>query len=57
MYNTVSKENNAKLIFVYIPEFRRYSGTKYSDENYNKIVSIVKKLDTRRKFRNAYLKL
>jgi len=41
----LSKENNAKLIFVYIPEFRRYSGTKYSDENYNKIVSIVKKLD------------
>jgi len=41
----LSKENNSKLIFVYIPEFRRYSGAKYSDENYNKVISIVKKLD------------
>ena len=40
-----SKANNSKFIFVYIPEYRRYSSDKYSDENYNKVLSIVKKLD------------
>ena len=41
----LSKENNSNFIFVYIPEYRRYSSDNYSDENYNKIISIVKKLD------------
>tara|TARA_B100000902_G_scaffold374720_1_gene403948 strand:+ start:1353 stop:2540 length:1188 start_codon:yes stop_codon:yes gene_type:complete len=40
----LSEANNSKFIFVYIPEYRRYN-SDYSDENYNKIVSIVKKLD------------
>ena len=40
-----SKVNNSKFIFVYIPEYRRYSSEKYSDKNYNKVLSIVKKLD------------
>ena len=41
----LSETNNAKLIFVYIPEYRRYNSSNYSDENYNKITSIVKKLN------------
>ena len=41
----LTKTNNAKLIFVYIPEYRRYNSSNYSDENYNKITSIVKKLN------------
>ena len=41
----LSKANNSKFIFVYIPEYRRYSSDNYSNENYNKIISIVKKLD------------
>ncbi len=41
----LSKANNSRFVFVYVPEYRRYSGEKYSDENYDKIVSIVKKLD------------
>ncbi len=40
-----SKANNSKFIFVYIPEYRRYNSGNYSDENYNKIISIVKKLN------------
>ena len=41
----LTKTNNSKLIFVYIPEYRRYNSSNYSDENYNKIISIVKKLN------------
>ncbi len=41
----LSETNNAKLIFVYIPEYRRYNSSNYSDENYNKVTSIVKKLN------------
>ena len=41
----LSKANNSKFIFVYIPEYRRYTGVKYSDDNYNKVISILKKLD------------
>tara|TARA_B100000029_G_scaffold420228_1_gene426016 strand:+ start:552 stop:1739 length:1188 start_codon:yes stop_codon:yes gene_type:complete len=40
-----SRANNSKFIFVYIPEYRRYNSGNYSDENYNKIISIVKKLN------------
>ena len=33
----LTKMNNSKLIFVYIPGYRRYNSNNYSDENYNKI--------------------
>ena len=41
----LTKRNNSKLIFVYIPGYTRYNSSNYSDENYNKITSIVKKLN------------
>ncbi len=41
----LSKANNSKFIFVYIPVYNRYSGSKYSDDYYNKVISIVKKLN------------
>ncbi len=40
----LTKRNNSKLIFVYIPGYTRYNSSNYSDENYNKITSIVEKL-------------
>ena len=31
--------------FIYLPEYPRYSNKNYSDQNYQKILKIIKKLD------------
>ena len=39
----VSKKNDAKLFFVYLPEIERYTNRNYSNDNYDYIVKILKK--------------
>ena len=40
----LSKKNNSKFYFVYLPRFERYSFDDFNDENYLKIISIVNSL-------------
>tara|TARA_Y100000031_G_scaffold91891_1_gene100899 strand:- start:49 stop:1386 length:1338 start_codon:yes stop_codon:yes gene_type:complete len=40
----LSLKNNSKFYFVYLPEYYRYT-TKYSNQNYKKVLSILEKLN------------
>jgi len=40
-----SLKNNSDFYFIYLPEYPRYSNKNYSDQNYQKILKIIKKLD------------
>ena len=40
-----SLKNNSDFYFIYLPEHQRYSNKNYSDQNYQKILKIIKKLD------------
>ena len=40
----LTNENNSKLYFVYLPEFKRYK-YKYDEKNYKLVKNIVQELD------------
>lgn len=40
-----SLKNNSEFYFIYLPEYSRYSNKNYSNQNYQKILKITKKLD------------
>ena len=45
MMENYSKNNNAEFIFVYVPNYKKYTKKNYKNRNYSKILKIIDELD------------
>jgi len=45
MMEDYSKNNNAEFIFVYVPNYKKYTKKNYKNRNYSKILKIIDELD------------